>query len=181
MSQPDQALWSLILRGGNLAGRFLHGLDSSVALAKLDGGSSLDRPVDEFAGKSVLVATADQLTAALAAIELDGVARRLVLCPLDLAPEHLPHVMATAGIDVVVSDGRIAGDAACAPSVTPAERPRAPGCQTEWVLLTSGTSGVPKLVAHTLASLVGAIKPNSFTAAAGSVWSTFYDIRRYGG
>jgi acyl-coenzyme A synthetase/AMP-(fatty) acid ligase len=48
-------------------------------------------------------------------------------------------------------------------------------------LLTSGTTGVPKLVVHTLASLVGAIKPNSFTAAAGSMWSTFYDIRRYGG
>ncbi|MGH8327514.1 MAG: AMP-binding protein, partial [Steroidobacteraceae bacterium] len=68
------------------------------------------------------------------------------------------------------------------------------GCQaeTQWVLLTSGTTGAPKLVAHTLASLTnafadppesggrqssaGASKPD-----AAPVWSTFYDIRRYGG
>ena len=49
---------------------------------------------------------------------------------------------------------------------------------TEWVLLTSGTTGRPKLVVHTLASLTGAIKPGR---SSGLVWSTFYDIRRYGG
>jgi acyl-coenzyme A synthetase/AMP-(fatty) acid ligase len=181
MSQPDAALWGLIERGGNLAGRFLHGIDESIALAGLSAGSSLDRPAGELAGKSVLVATTDQLTAALAAIELDGIARRLVLCPLDLSPDHFPHVMATAEVDIVVSDGRVAGDVACASTVTPMRSGRMTSCQTEWVLLTSGTTGVPKLVVHTLASLVGAIKPNSFAAATGSVWSTFYDLRRYGG
>jgi acyl-coenzyme A synthetase/AMP-(fatty) acid ligase len=181
MSLPDEPLWGLIERGGDLAGRFLHGIETSVALAELSTGSSLSLQAPEFAGKSVLVATTDQLSAALAAIELDGIARRLVLCPLDLSPDHLPHVMATAEIDTVVSDGQIAGDVICSPHLTSVERARTPRCLTEWVLLTSGTTGVPKLVVHTLASLVGAIKPNSFTAAASSVWSTFYDIRRYGG
>ena len=52
--------------------------------------------------------------------------------------------------------------------------------ETEWVLLTSGTTGRPKLVVHTLASLTGAI--GSSRAQPGAVvWSTFYDIRRYGG
>jgi acyl-CoA synthetase (AMP-forming)/AMP-acid ligase II len=51
---------------------------------------------------------------------------------------------------------------------------------TEWVLLTSGTTGEPKLVAYTLESLAGAIKPMS-TTPAHPIWSTFYDIRRYGG
>jgi acyl-coenzyme A synthetase/AMP-(fatty) acid ligase len=50
---------------------------------------------------------------------------------------------------------------------------------TEWILLTSGTSGMPKLVLHTLQSLAGALSRPS--AAASVVWSTFYDIRRYGG
>ena len=48
------------------------------------------------------------------------------------------------------------------------------------MLLTSGTTGVPKLVVHTLASLAGAIdigKPGNGRV----IWSTFYDIRRYGG
>ena len=45
-------------------------------------------------------------------------------------------------------------------------------------LLTSGTTGRPKLVVHTLASLTGAIEAGR---SSGVVWSTFYDIRRYGG
>ena len=51
--------------------------------------------------------------------------------------------------------------------------------ETEWVLLTSGTTGVPKLVVHTLASLAGAIGCEPRNGRL--IWSTFYDIRRYGG
>jgi acyl-CoA synthetase (AMP-forming)/AMP-acid ligase II len=51
---------------------------------------------------------------------------------------------------------------------------------TEWILLTSGTTGVPKLVVHTLASLAGATQTRVSQGPA-AVWSTFYDIRRYGG
>ena len=38
------------------------------------------------------------------AIEIDGIARRLVLCPPDLDPVHLPHVVGTADVDVVITD-----------------------------------------------------------------------------
>ena len=55
----------------------------------------------------------------------------------------------------------------------------ASSCQTEWVLLTSGTTSDPKMAVHTLSSLTGAIK--SVRAGDALVWSTFYDIRRYGG
>ena len=47
-------------------------------------------------------------------------------------------------------------------------------------MATSGTSGRPKLVAHTLAALTGAITGHPQSDAT-PVWSTFYDIRRYGG
>ena len=57
---------------------------------------------------------------------------------------------------------------------------RATRVRTEWVLLTSGTTGVPKLVVHTLASLTAAIKRGQVPEQP-IVWSTFYDIRRYGG
>ena len=46
-------------------------------------------------------------------------------------------------------------------------------------MLTSGTSGVPKIVRHTLEGLTGAIAADARGAAP--VWATFYDIRRYGG
>jgi acyl-coenzyme A synthetase/AMP-(fatty) acid ligase len=54
--------------------------------------------------------------------------------------------------------------------------PRVARFVTEWAMPTSGTSGPPKLVAHTLATLTAAFRP-----AAGERWATFYDIRRYGG
>ena len=51
---------------------------------------------------------------------------------------------------------------------------------TEWVLFTSGTTGRPKMVAHSLAGLSAAIRPRAQRDEA-IVWGTFYDIRRYGG
>jgi acyl-coenzyme A synthetase/AMP-(fatty) acid ligase len=55
--------------------------------------------------------------------------------------------------------------------------PAAGGRRTEWLLLTSGTTGAPKLVRHDVASLTAPIRPG----APAPVWGTFYDIRRYGG
>ena len=51
----------------------------SVSIADLNRGTSLGGRVRDLAGRSVLIATVSQLTAALAMIELDGRARRL--CP----------------------------------------------------------------------------------------------------
>jgi acyl-coenzyme A synthetase/AMP-(fatty) acid ligase len=48
-------------------------------------------------------------------------------------------------------------------------------------MLTSGTSGVPKIVGHTLEGLTGAIVADGPARGASPVWATFYDIRRYGG
>jgi acyl-coenzyme A synthetase/AMP-(fatty) acid ligase len=159
-----------------------------VALTGLAGGSALGGRLDELRGRSVLLAVKDQLPAALALIELDGVARRLVLCPPDLPPEHLPSIIATASVDAVVRDARATEPAAegvecsvtCTASLAPGAPDRRAGEQTEWVLLTSGTTGVPKLVVHNLASLAGAMT-GRVTLGQHAVWSTFYDIRRYGG
>jgi acyl-coenzyme A synthetase/AMP-(fatty) acid ligase len=168
--------------------RHLHGRNVSVALADLARGTSLGGRLPELAGRSVLVATGDQLTAALALIELDGVARRLILCPPDLAREHLPTVIADAEVDAVVTSGQmdVAGElgvrlhVVCHPALAPLpERPAARHA-TEWVMFTSGTTGAPKMVVHTLAGLTGAIKRNAAHDEQ-VVWGTFYDIRRYGG
>src|SRR5262249_22207015 len=51
--------------------------------------------------------------------------------------------------------------------------------ETEWVMFTSGTTGLPKMVGHTFASLTAAMANQH--AGSDVVWGTFYDIRRYGG
>src|SRR5579859_1297837 len=92
------------LQGPQAQGRFFHGTHGSVALADLAGGTSLAGRLEELVGRAVLLATRDQLAAALALIELDGVARRIVLCPPDVAAEHLPEIAANAEIDAILSD-----------------------------------------------------------------------------
>src|SRR6266571_4956006 len=181
------SLWSALNGAGPLSDRALWGAEASVSLGDLVDGSSLGGRLDELRDRSVLVATRDQLTAALALIELDGVASRLVLCPPDLPTEHVPYVVATAAVDALVSDQATPDfDAAgvafvtCSPKIAPGGGDRAARHTTEWILLTSGTTGRPKLVVHTLPSLTGAITGGG-TAATPAVWTTFYDIRRYGG
>jgi acyl-CoA synthetase (AMP-forming)/AMP-acid ligase II len=159
-----------------------------IELSDLATHSCLAGRGRELAGRAVLLATSGQLLAGLAMIEIDGVARRMLLCPPDLKADHLVSVMADAGIDTVVTDqpGRFDGiDVACVISVGPPQP--ADDCiqtsrVTEWLMLTSGTSGVPKIVGHTLEGLCGAIIGDSpAPGAAIPVWATFYDIRRYGG
>lgn len=182
------SLWDRLSAAGHMSGRSLWSADASVALGDLVHGSSLGAGLEELCGRSVLVATRDQLTAALALIELDGIARRLVLCPPDLPVAHVPSVIATAGVDAIVSDrgaAEIGVPSAgclvpCSPRVAPGDPERNARYQTEWILLTSGTTGLPKLVLHNLSTLAGAIK-SAGKRGSPVVWSTFYDIRRYGG
>jgi acyl-coenzyme A synthetase/AMP-(fatty) acid ligase len=143
--------------------------------------------VENLRNRSVLIASADPFLAALALIEFDGLARRMTLYPPDLALEHLPYVMRYAEVDAVVSDGSFlngasigaAQHAICTPQLVPRVQAGQESLPTEWILLTSGTTGRPKMVLHTLASLAGAIDTGKSHAEV--IWGTFYDIRRYGG
>ena len=167
---------------------FLWGATASVSLGGLMGGTSFGGRLLELAGRSVLVATRDQLAAALALIELDGVARRLIICTPDLSPECLPSMIASAGVDAIVSDHDLHDQDApgvplrvmCSVAVTPATAVPTARRQTEWVLLTSGTTGAPRMLVHSLAGLTAAIN-GSQSQRTDAVWGTFYDIRRYGG
>lgn len=154
----------------------LYGRHHTVGLAAMGRVLGAD-----LSGAHVLLRTRDQLFAALALIALDGVAARIVIAPPDVKPEHLSSVIERAAIDAVVGE-----DPALATEGTRFEQVQLPGDgpviapsrKSEWVLFTSGTTGVPKMVAHSLEGLSGAIQP---AAGNGIVWGTFYDIRRYGG
>ncbi len=58
-------------------------MNSQVALGNLARSSALGAWISQLRGRSVLIATEDQFLAVLAMLELDGTARRIVLCPPD--------------------------------------------------------------------------------------------------
>jgi len=185
--QPERTLRGLLRSADDLAARTISGSAGRISLRELAAGTSLGGHLPALSGRSVLLAMQDQLTAALALIELDGIASRMILCPPGLPQDHLVAVAAAAEAEMILRDAGTTGSEDLGiPHILTAETRISPGDvpnpfhETEWVLLTSGTTGPPKLVLHSLASLTGAIKPSS-RSEPHPIWATFYDIRRYGG
>jgi acyl-coenzyme A synthetase/AMP-(fatty) acid ligase len=175
--------------GPELKGRTISDARQRVSLTNILEQSCIVGRFDELSGRSVLLAVDDQLISAIAMTEIDGVARRMLLCPPDLNPDHVQSLIEDAEIDAVVTEQPtrwadagiylVMAARAPAPVRTPKKAKR--GQATEWLMLTSGTSGVPKIVGHTLKGLTGAIVSNGPADGTPPVWATFYDIRRYGG
>jgi len=178
------------LRGyldSDVADRTLSDASDSIAIAGIAHASCLGGRLTELAGRSVLLSLSTQLATGVAMIELDGVARQMLLCPPDVDMAYAPDLIADAEIDAIVTDAperwqdfgvdRIV----CAALPLAPSEPIALSHVTSWLMLTSGTTGRPKIVAHTLAALTGAIVADGPAQGAPRTWATFYDIRRYGG
>lgn len=135
MPEPQnhaRSLFEALADAGSPSAR-LWAPDASVALDALAHGTSLGGALASPRGRSVLVATGRQLAAALALVELDGVARRLTLCPPGLSAEHPSHVTASVGVDArafAQSTGKLVETRSTPPAArsrrprrTPRERP----------------------------------------------------------
>jgi acyl-coenzyme A synthetase/AMP-(fatty) acid ligase len=173
--------------GPELKGRTISDARQVWSLTNILEQTCLVGRFGELSGRSVLLAVADQLISAIAMTEIDGVARRMLLCPPDLNVDHVKALIEDAEIDAVVTDQParwahagvhlVVADSTPARSAAKSKTEHA----TDWLMLTSGTSGVPKIVRHTLEGLTGAIAADGPARGAAPVWATFYDIRRYGG
>ena len=189
MRQPERrSLRHLTAAAGLGPGRFIADSNGRMSFVDLVSQTTVAPPLERFRGQSILIWYDRQLAFVRAALQLDGIAARIVICPSDFDATHLAAVIAEADIDAIWSDddrleARLAGDmpvilCGAATELLSADAGRS--TPTEWVLFTSGTSDRPKLVAHTLESLTGPLD-DGLAAASDTVWSTFYDVRRYGG
>jgi len=170
-----------------LTGRTLSDARHSASLTDISERTCLNGRLAELSGRAVLLSVTTQFLAGLVMLEVDGIARRMLLCPPDLNTDHLQAIIEDAEIDAVVTDqpDRFQGHGIALivtasdelKTVSRAQSERA----TEWLMLTSGTLGVPKIVGHTLEGLTGAITADAPARGNRPVWATFYDIRRYGG
>jgi len=170
------------------AARFIADETRRIVLADRQFRAGL-ADIERMREKTVLLATTRQLETVLALIELDGIAKCVLLFTPNLTP-HLGEIIQDAAVDVVVCDEDGLGHPAIPPMrdyckyyqldlpIRTDEMDRS--VDTEWVLFTSGTTGRPKMAVHTLASLTGPLD-DGLAVTSGAMWSTFYDIRRYGG
>jgi acyl-coenzyme A synthetase/AMP-(fatty) acid ligase len=181
LSEPPTLL--ALMRGGAGLGRAIATREHALPLDDFARASSLAPHLAALEGRSVLLSVRDMATAAAALIDLDGCARRIVLCPPGWPSASLEAAARDAEADALVHDEGEAPPipfditAVCRLPLQPLVRPRVASRETEWILPTSGTSGPPKLVVHTLQTLTGAIGGETRVQQ----WATFYDIRRYGG
>ena len=180
------SLWQISDRwSSHLPGRISDG-SADLSLTALLEQTRFGGQLERLRGQSILLVPSNQLDAISALVELDGVARRMIICPPDATKEFLIAAADIGAADIVIGRGDHA-DGYASPLqqyelLKPerinrkVERSQA----TEWVLPTSGTSGPPKLVVHTIATLCGAF-PRQGADLERLDWATFYDIRRFGG
>ena len=187
-----------ITRAGH---RVISGATASAPLEDLSRGSNLDSNPENLVDRSILITTRDQLAAGLAIVALDGLARRMIICTPEIGPELFPALVQKGEVDTIVSDYSLPEQECferlpkirCRSGFAPGQELPPAHRTTEWVLLSSGTTSTPKMIAHTLASLTPPVRVGkhagghttdrlgAVASAPEIVWGTFYDIRRYGG
>jgi acyl-coenzyme A synthetase/AMP-(fatty) acid ligase len=172
-----------IVREGIGRGRVVATRDYVAPLDEFEHASSLGPHLESLRGRSVVLLVRDMAKAAAALIDLDGYARRILLVTAEWEASRLEAAARIAEADALVCDDEVIASPVsveltvpCRLPLQPLVSPRNPSLQSQWILPTSGTTGAPKLVVHTLPTLMSAIGE-----APLQQWATFYDIRRYGG
>ena len=84
-----------------LKGRTLSDAHDVVSLTDILSQTVLGGRLRELSGRAVLLKLSDQLRSGLAMIELDGIARRMLLCPPDLNPAHLDALIVDVYLPVI--------------------------------------------------------------------------------
>lgn len=126
---------------------------------------------------TVLVSVTEETALLETLLALDGQVAGLLMVSASTAPEILAELAAAAGASVVVSDR---------PDLPEARRPagilgpaRAPVTETAWMMTTSGTTGLPKIVPHDLAGLTRTVRRDPFGNRP--VWGLLYEMTRFAG
>ena len=147
-----------------------------------------DRPA-HMHGRSVVMQVSSLANALRAFAQLDGVARQIILASPSISVETALELGQRAGCDLLLTDiaattevpepfGLVHLPLA---SREGSDREAAEADEdTAWLLTTSGTTGVPRLVSHSLNSLTRTTKVD-FRRGEVTRWGLLYDYTRYAG
>lgn len=148
----------------------------------LAASEAMPRP--KWYGKRVALGKMSSLELARTLVLLDGVAESLLFLPIEQEQAMQQRYLVDMRIDLVLGHGGIppavltqetAGD----PLGSVSTGDQGPNILTQWILPTSGTTGTPKLIRHTLASLTSSMSLRD--CGAEYVWGCLYHPRRFAG
>ena len=146
---------------------------------------SAERHRSRLSGLRVAINSGDPVTGIEALIAVDGQAESVTLLPPTLTPSCSSELMRRAGCDLLI--GSLGGADAdprvpvfsCLDAIGGTVPPRGSG-KTTWNLATSGTTDVPRLVAHTLSTLSRTVR-RQHGPSQGVKWGLLYDYTRFAG
>lgn len=111
-----------------------------------------------------------------ALVAFDGIASAMLLLPASLDKATLNYLIEAAGCT-----HRLDADALQVARIVPTKDAKeALTPQTRWLLATSGTTGTPKLIEHSLAGLTRTVKRDLLRGAE-YTWGLLYDPCRFAG
>ncbi len=159
------------LAGSDLSGRADLLRDPAGSLQRATSGGAV-LPADALV--ALCIAAPRRFVETLIALD-GGVAGLLLLAP-GLPVETVATLMAQNGATHLVSDrDDLPGSL---PAAQAGDVP--PQAETGWHMTTSGTTGIPKVVRHTLASLTRTIRPPR-DGMAPALWGLLYEPSRFAG
>ncbi|MRR54711.1 MAG: long-chain fatty acid--CoA ligase [Deltaproteobacteria bacterium] len=148
----------------------------------------------QYYGRHIALLMKNQINTAAAMLMLEGVAGNVLLLPSDVDEDNLSMLLGRYDADLILTDQ---SPPACLKNKSESIRdfsissgiPDVPhgdiGYQqaktvTRWIIPTSGTTGTPKLISHTLETLSRTAK-KSISASRFYRWGLLYDISRFAG
>jgi acyl-CoA synthetase (AMP-forming)/AMP-acid ligase II len=150
----------------------IRGVDPARVALVTDAGALTFGDLGQTAplvGARLVLHTPDVALALRVLLAMDGNGGQVTLSSPSLDAETLASVAGLVGAQVV----RGADD-------VPLQSDNFSGARTEWLMMTSGTTGTPKLVQHTLDSLTRTTRTD-MARGAGQVWGLLYDFTRFAG
>lgn len=147
--------------------------------------ASAQLPVKDWQSKRVALGNMPAIELVSALIFLDGLADAILLLPNEDDPQTRAARLAQANIDIVIEQeglgfAKMFEVASAAPVSNTTQLPARPApVATTWLLPTSGTTGTPKLIPHSFASLTRSMT----TRRIGDeyLWGSLYSLRRFAG
>ena len=147
-----------ILERGNPGHPAIETPGATVSVGRLCELARAERAAARLGGAAPMICSRELVSFVVRILAFDGVVKAFHITS---AASEIPADWPT------LSAGRFAGG-------------RVPGTETVWVLATSGTTGTPKLIEHTLDSLTATTK-SARSGAPVPRWGLLYDPARFAG